>query len=81
MALHRNGKRERATYDTGFKARVATAYLTSDFTMEEVAAKYGVDMSLVSTWSRKVVEALEDKRGGPPPDGWQFPKKRAISCV
>lgn len=48
-------RRMRKRYDSAFKARVALAAVKGDKTISQLASEYGVHVTLVSQWKRRLL--------------------------
>lgn len=50
------GKRKR--YSADFKAKVALEALKGDLSLSQLAAKHGIDQTMIAAWRKQAVEGL-----------------------
>ncbi len=53
-------KRQRKTYTTEFKVKIALEAIKAQRTVNEIASHYGVHPNLVTQWKRQAIESLPD---------------------
>lgn len=53
-------KQKRKQYSPEFKAKVALAALREEATMAELANRYGVHPTMISTWKRALLDGAAD---------------------
>lgn len=53
-------KRQRKTYTTEFKVKIALEAIKAQRTINEIASHYGVHPNLVTQWKRQAIESLPD---------------------
>ena len=52
--------KKRKKYNSEFKAKVALAALKNEETTAELAQRFGVDPTMISTWKRSLLEGAAD---------------------
>ena len=65
--------KKRKTHSPQFKAKVALAAIQNDETTSQIASRFGVHPTMVSTWKRQM---LEGAAGSPQPLGQAPPAMR-----
>ena len=61
-----NARRTKRTFDSDFKVRVVLEALSGEKRVTDIAAEYGIHVSMIHTWRKRVLDALPnilDKRG------------------
>jgi transposase-like protein len=53
-------KRQRKTYTTEFKVKIALEAIKGQRTISEIASHYGVHPNMVTQWKKQVIESLPD---------------------
>ena len=53
-------KQKRKQYSPEFKAKVSLAALREEATMAELASRYGVHPTMISTWKRALLDGAAD---------------------
>ena len=53
-------KRQRKTYTTEFKVKIALEAIKGQRTISEIATHYGVHPNMVTQWKKQVIESLPE---------------------
>jgi len=53
-------KKQRKSYTTAFKVKIALEAIKGQRTINEIATHYGVHPNLVSQWKKQAIESLPD---------------------